>query len=187
MVNLLPFSDSFAKILPSLVQKECTLPARVPLVSSWTMPCLYRVLCDEEFFNFLLDWYTEFFYFPVLHFAYNFNISFAIWFLNGVGSWDFVFSQFNVEVILTDTHDNVICVDVSKITSRNWTILLPYCSGSMLVSSRLQIWFWRSSLDFSTSKNFWDSESNFVDRFWIVSVRSLNADWIAAWIVGLLQ
>lgn len=126
------------------------------------------------------------FYFPVLHFAYKFNISFAIWFLNGVGSWDFVFSQFNVEVILTDTHDNVICVDVSKITSRNWTILLPYCSGSMIVSSRLQIWFWRSSLDFSTSKNFWDSESNFVDCFWIVSVRSLNADWISAWIVGAI-
>lgn len=51
---------------------------------------LAEVLCDEEFFNFLLDWYTECFYFPVLHFAYNLNISFVFGFQMG---WDLEISS----------------------------------------------------------------------------------------------
>lgn len=114
MVNLRPFSDSFAKILPSLVQKECTLPARVPLVSSWTMPCLYRVLCDEEFFNFLLDWYTEFFIFQfsILHIILIFRLLFG--FLMG---WDLEISS-------------------SASSMLRWSLQIPMIMWSVLMSVR---------------------------------------------------
>lgn len=78
----------FAKIRPSLVQKEFTKPSRIALDIFWTSPWRNYVRSSvtntEKFSSLRFSEYILFFYFPVFEFRLNLDGSSTVWFLMGL-------------------------------------------------------------------------------------------------------
>ena len=195
-----PLSESFVKILPSLVQKEWILRSRLAQVSSWMMPCRYRVrssvMKTSEFFSFRFAEKICCFVFQF----WNRHIICDLPLLFGfpIGC-DLKMSSSTSWMPSLSLQISMMTLSVLDCLFWRWQlwnlkdVLLLYCSSSSRDSSSLHIWCWRSWLDLSASLSWSVRELIrsfcFVinsDWLWIVSVRVLNAHSTACCNVGFM-
>ena len=106
-----PLSESFVKILPSLVQKEWILRSRLAQVSSWMMPCRYRVrssvMKTSEFFSFR---FAEKICCFVFQSTYYLRSSLAVWFSDWVWSVNVLLNKLDAQFVPANIYDDIIGV-----------------------------------------------------------------------------